>query len=218
MSHSKQIVKLLTANAVTKRTAIVFDDFVEMAALSLRNAVDQHDRAEWNQRETRYLQLTDTYTSEQLDRFAEAFALVVLEMEREPSDVLGRIFMDLDLGNERLGQFYTPYSVAELIAEMNVESLVDAIDAQGHVTLHEPACGAGAMLIATTQALHRRGVNFQRSLRVTAEDIAPQAVRMTFIHMTLLHVQALIHRRNTLTQETIDTWPSPAYLLRGATW
>ncbi|MFB7844796.1 hypothetical protein [Microbacterium sp. NPDC056052] len=37
-------------------------------------------------------------------------------MEDEPCDVLGKLYMQLELGNSALGQFYTPYSVAQLIA------------------------------------------------------------------------------------------------------
>ena len=62
------------------------------------------------------------------------------------------------------------------------------------------------------------GFNPQTQLHVTAEDIAPQAVHMAYIHLSLLHVPAVVHRRNTLTLETFDTWRTPAHILGGWSW
>lgn len=214
MSRYREITALLTANADTKRLANVFDDFVEMAALAIRNAVDHtgHD-----DREALYLKIAGQYSKEQLDRFAQALALVVLEMEAEPRDVLGRLYMEMGLGNDRLGQFYTPYDVAVLIATitMNPDAIHARIEEQGFFEVCEPACGAAAFIIAITQEMRRLGFNYQQRLHVTAEDISSQAVHMAYIHLTLLHVPAVVHRRDTLTQETFDSWPTPAHILSG---
>ncbi|MFI9629252.1 hypothetical protein [Streptomyces sp. NPDC052042] len=77
MTHYHRIVSLLTANTGARRIADVFEDFVEMAALAIRNAVDRAGRA---RREEQYLLTAGRYTREQLDRFAEALALVVEAM------------------------------------------------------------------------------------------------------------------------------------------
>lgn len=214
MSRYRAITGLLTANAGAKRLSNVFDDFVEMAALALRNAVDPDGR---HDREMRYLKIADQYTREQLDRFAHALALVVMEMEDEPRDVLGRLYMELELGNDRLGQFYTPYDVALMIAAMVMDrdAMTMQIEERGFVEVCEPACGAGAFIVALVQEMRRAGLDYQHNLHVTAEDISPQAVHMAYIHLTLLHIPALVHRRNTLTGETFETWRTPAHLIDG---
>lgn len=212
MSRYRNIVKLLEANTGARRLANIFDDFVQMSALSFRNSVD---RRHHDEREAQYLLIAGGYTREQLDRFAEALALVVMTMEEEPGDVLGRLYMELDLGNERLGQFYTPYDVASLIAGMTIDSLSGQIAEQGFARVYEPACGAGAFLVAMTQEMRCAGLNYQRQLHITAEDISAQAVHMAYIHLTLLHVPAVVYRHNTLTQETFDAWRTPAHVLGG---
>lgn len=214
MSRYREITRLLTANAGAKRLSNVFDDFVEMAALALRNAVDpegHHDR------EMRYLKIADQYTPDQLDRFAHALALVVMEMGEEPCDVLGRLYMELELGNERLGQFYTPYDVALLVAGMVIDrdAMTTQIEERGFVEIYEPACGAAAFIVALAQQMRRAGLDYQRNLHVSAEDISPQAVYMSYVHLALLGIPALIYRRDTLRPETFETWPTPAHLLGG---
>ncbi|WP_328990399.1 SAM-dependent methyltransferase [Kribbella sp. NBC_01245] len=215
MSSYRQIVKLLVANAGEKRMSEVFDDFVEMSALAVRNAVDSWG---YDEREEQYLRTAGRYDRDELNRFAHALALVVNAMEQAPCDVLGRLYMELELGNGRLGQFYTPYDVARLMAGMQIDAIAEQIQSQGFASLYEPACGAAAFIVAITQEMRTAGLNPQTQLHVTAEDIAPQAVHMAYIHLSLLHVPAVVHRRNTLTMETFDSWRTPAHILGGWGW
>ncbi|GAB3943901.1 hypothetical protein GCM10029976_067200 [Kribbella albertanoniae] len=215
MSGYREIVKLLEANAGAKRMSEVFDDFVEMSALAVRNAVDSWG---YDEREEQYLRVAGRYDREELNRFAHALALVVNAMAEAPCDVLGRLYMELELGNGRLGQFYTPYDVARLMAGMQIDAIAERVRSQGFARLYEPACGAAAFIVAITQEMRTAGLNPQTQLHVTAEDIAPQAVHMAYIHLSLLHVPAVVHRRNTLTMETFDSWRTPAHILGGWGW
>ncbi|MEU7322493.1 N-6 DNA methylase [Streptomyces griseoviridis] len=215
MSGYREIVKLLAANTGSKRMSEVFDNFVEMAALALRNVVDVRGSESWESREGQYLQIAGRYSRTELDRFAEALALVTVEMQREPCDVLGRLYMELELGNERLGQYYTPYDIARLMAEIQIDSVVEQVQRDGFANVYEPSCGAGAFMVALSQAMIGRGLNPQTQLHVTAEDIASQAMHMIYVHLTLLHIPSVVRRRNVLTLETFETWPTPAHLLGG---
>lgn len=136
MNRYSQITKLLKSNVGSQRLSAVFDDFIEMTALSFRNAVEREGRAE---RETRYLAIAGRYSAEQLDRFATGITLVVQTMEDEPSDVLGRVYMELELGNEHLGQFFTPFDVSTLMATLVVDDLIGRIADHGYAELYEPA-------------------------------------------------------------------------------
>ncbi|MFE4332492.1 N-6 DNA methylase [Streptomyces sp. NPDC056831] len=212
MSGYQAIVKLLDANTGAMRMSQVFEDFVEMAALAIRNAVDYCGRDE---REGQCLRIASRYDRAELDRFAQALALVTVEMERDPCDVLGRLYTELELGNERLGQFYTPYDVAELMAQMQIESAIEQVQTHGFADLYEPACGAGSFSVAASQAMLEHGLIPQTQLHVTAEDIAPQAIHMIYVHLALLHIPAVVHRRDVLTMQTFDSWFTPAHVLSG---
>ncbi|MER6367124.1 N-6 DNA methylase [Streptomyces mirabilis] len=215
MSSYREIVKLLAANTGAKRMSEVFDNFVEMAALALRNAVDVRGSEVWQAREAQYLQIVGRYDRAELDRFAEALALVTMEMQREPCDVLGHLYMELELGNERLGQYYTPYDIAQLMAQIQIDSVVEQVQRDGFADVYEPSCGAGAFMVALSQAMLEHGLNPQTQLYVTAEDIAPQAMHMIYVHLTLLHIPAVVRRRDVLTLKTFETWPTPALVLGG---
>ncbi|USY17935.1 SAM-dependent methyltransferase [Nocardiopsis exhalans] len=211
-AHRREIAGLLRANAGPRRLPVVFDNFVETAALTLRNAVETRGRGE---REAQYLAIADRYSRQELDRFARALALTTLAMEAEPGDVLGRLYMELELGNDRLGQVYTPDDIARLMAAMTIGNVVDQVATHGFAQLYEPTCGAGAFIVAVTEEMGAHGLNHQTQLHVTAEDLSRQAVHMIYIHLALLGVPAIIRHQDTLTREVFSTWPTPAHLLGG---
>lgn len=73
-----EIVRLLQANTGERRLLTVWQEWVEMVALSLRNSCDLHGREE---REARYLALAGRYSAEQMVRFAEALGALVQSFE-----------------------------------------------------------------------------------------------------------------------------------------
>lgn len=206
--------KLLEANAAggVRRTSEVFTDFCELAALSLRNSVDRNDH---HLREERYLKVAAKYDRTELKRFSEVLALLTLQLEAEYTDALGELYMSLDLGNERLGQFFTPFSVSMLMAEMTIGNLDDQIADRGFVSLNEPTCGSGGMIVAVASVMKRRGTNFQRHLHVTAQDIDITAVHMAYIQMSLIGVAGIVIHGNTLALEQRSIWPTPFHTLYG---
>lgn len=199
----KNMTKKLTGLTGGKRMFEIFRDFTELFALSLRNVVD---KASWQDREDRYLEVAKGYTRDQLETMAEVMALVVTQMEVHPEDVLGRLYMELEVSNDARGQFFTPYEIAKLMASMQFEDMPD--EGKEFITIYEPACGAGAFMIAIAQELRQQ----QRQFHVTAEDIDPVAVHMAYIQFTLLDIPAIVYHRDTLTQQTYDAWPTMAHV------
>lgn len=211
---TRQIVKDLRANTGSIDMHTVFADFCAMAATAMRNAID---RDGYQRREEDYLRRAARYAPEQLDRFAHVLALVSLELERAPRDVLGEVYMSLGIAAREQGQFFTPYPVCELIAALSLPDATAHLEEAPFLTLYEPACGAGAMVIASAQALAAQGVNYQQRLHVTADDLNPTAVHMAYIQFSLLGIPAVVHHRNALSLEHFDTWPTPLHVLNGWT-
>jgi len=211
--HRKALIKLLQANANRHHLWDVFADFVELAALAISNSVD---RSQFEEREARYLRIVGKYNADEQARFPRMLGELTLAMEAGPDDVLGAVFSELDLGNERVGQFFTPYEVCRLMARVTVgdrNQLRERIDHKGFVTLCEPACGAGAQVIAMAEAMADLGMSYQDQLHVTATDIDARAVHMTYLQLSLLHVPAVIILGNTLTQEVREQWFTPAHVM-----
>ncbi len=206
------IKKTLLSNVGSHGLGTVWADFCQLSALAIRNSVDLRDKAK---REERYLQIAGGYNADEMNRFAEALAGVTNELSDELSDVLGRLFMVLELGSEGMGQFFTPYDVSVLMAQMQAPEMVELCKTQEFITVNEPTCGAGGMVIAIADALQKSGINYQKQVHVTAQDLSATAVHMTYIQLSLLGIPAVVVHGNTLTLEQMDVWYTPMHILGG---
>ncbi|QOT74537.1 SAM-dependent DNA methyltransferase (plasmid) [Sphingobium fuliginis] len=213
--HIKTIQKLFNDHRQHHDIHSLFSDCMEMAALSIANAVDLRS---YDDREARYLDIAGRYDRRTIEMFPKVLAEVTLALEAEPCDILGEVFSGLEIHNKYRGQFFTPYPVCQLMAQVtggDRASLEPLIAKKGFVTAVEPACGAGAMIIALSQAMREAGINYQQHLHVTAIDIDPRAVHMAFIQFSLLHIPACVVLGDSLAGTTRDRWFTPAHILGG---
>lgn len=215
--HVQAICKLLRSCAYRHDLHTLFSDCAEASAIALSNAVDLANR---DMREKRYLDIVGRYERDVAEIFPQVFAEVVLAFEAQPGDVLGVVFAELGLGSAARGQFFTPYTLCRAMAEMmlgNRGQLTDIIERNGFVRASEPACGAGAMIIALAEAMRARNINYQHCLHVTAVDIDPRAVHMAYIQLALMHIPAVVVVGNSLSMEMREHWYTPAHILGGWT-
>lgn len=208
----KAFVDLIRENAHRHRVHEVFRDFCELIALTISNSVD---RAQYAQREARYLEVVARYEPAEVERFPQMLGCVVDALEAGFHDCLGKLFMSLELGDTGMGQFFTPYEISLLMAKVNATDLCALLETQRFVTLLEPAVGAGGMVIAMAQALHEAGYNFQQRMHVSAIDIDQTAVHMTYIQCSLLHIPAVIVHGNSIAMQEWGRWYTPAHVLGG---
>ena len=208
------VKKLLEANVAYGRRRIsqVFSDFCELAALAIRNSVDLNGRDE---REERYLRIIGEYTPEEAARFAEILTKLTAELGGDLSDVLGQLYMSLELGSDDMGQYFTPFDVSRMIAQMTCTGFDEVLAEQEFITVSEPTCGSGGMIVALADAMRSAGFNYQAQLHVTAQDLERTSVHMTYIALSLLHIPAVVIHGNTLTVEVLDQWFTPAHVLGG---
>lgn len=226
--HQRGLVALFNEFSYGHHLDTVFRDFVELAALAISNSVD---RAQFEAREKRYLEIVGKYKREEVARFPRMLAELTLSFEKRVemmlaasavgarggglADVLGETYMMLGLGNDRSGQFFTPYHVSHLMAAIVTAGSIEVARSQGFVRVHEPACGAGGMVIATAEAFHDAGLNYQKAMHATCIDIDPCCVHMTYLQLSLLHIPAIIVHGNALTMEVWGHWFTPAHVLGG---
>lgn len=160
-------------------------DFVECAAIEISNAVD-HESKTSKEREARYVRIMKTYTKAEREAFCNLFALMVDALEANPNqDFLGEMFMALELGNHWKGQFFTPYHLCEFMAKCSLQDVETYIERRGWVGVMDPACGAGALLIAARNEFARKGIGYRQTLFV-CQDIDHVAGLMCYIQLSLL--------------------------------
>lgn len=211
--HRKNIVKLLNDNAGTRSTRDVFHDFIALTAIALSNAVDQPN---FEAREADYMRIIKGYTKEEAYRFHQMYGELILEFEEvEFDDVLGKLYMEIDGGNDRTGQFFTPYDICRMMAKFVIGDAHELLEARNYITINEPACGAAAMLIAYAEELKNLGINPQQKMLATCVDVDIKCVHMAYIQLSLLGIPAVIIHGNTLTLEEWGHWKTPFYIMGG---
>jgi len=111
------------------------------------------------------------------------------------------------------------------MAEMQMGDVAELIEQQGFITVHEPTCGAGAMLIAFAHVCQKRDIDFQRNVLFIAQDIDPVVARMCYIQMSLLGMPGYVIIGNSLLYPpTKKMHPeceylfTPLYYIHGFQW
>lgn len=203
----------------------VWSDFVYMTAAAISNAVDKRHA---EHREEQYMTIVKRYTREELNVFPTLFALITSGMEEYPDqDFLGELYMELNLGNDKNGQFFTPYDVCKCMAMLTIESdvLRKQIERQGYISINDCACGAGATLIAAAMVLKDAfkdiSFNYQQQAMFIAQDIDYTTALMCYIQLSLLGCAGYVRVGNTLTDPMVghvlfgdgseNTWYTPMF-------
>lgn len=144
-SAQKELVRIIQSFSYGHHLHTVFADFVEMSALAISNSVD---RAQFDVREKRYLEIVGKYKREEVERFPQMLGLLVESFEQRVAvirketaeglpvsggltDVLGETYMMLGLGNDRAGQFFTPYSVSRMMSMMLMGDVGAEVERRG---------------------------------------------------------------------------------------
>lgn len=185
----------------------VFRDFVTMSAITIHNAVNKDEKLE-----AEYLQIAGKYPRDELFLFCELFGSFVLLLDAEPRDVLGELYMSLDLGNAGTGQYFTPSDVSELMAQISYGESLRTLTTP-FVTVCEPACGAGGMMLAFAKIMIANGHDPAKTMWVQCQDIDRLAALMCYIQLSLWNIPAMVSVGNTLTMERREVFYTPQHYL-----
>lgn len=220
----KEFLRVFNQLTNRHRSWDVWRDFIVMYACALSNPVDKQH---YDEREALYLRTIQKYNKQEQPLFPELAAHTVMALEENPEqDFLGSIYMSLNLGNQHNGQFFTPYHVCELMAEVTMQDSVMRIEEDGYITINDPCCGAGATLIAGVHAAKKRlekaGYNYQNHILVVAQDIDQTVALMCYIQLSLLGIAGYVKVGNSLTDPITENdskenyWFTPMYFF--PTW
>jgi len=162
IDYKKEIISLLKNAAYSKDLAQVFNDFLEMAALSIANSVDFTKREE---RENRYLDLINSYDKRHQELFPEMLAHLVMALDEKAhtagtEDILGIIFHELELHSVYKGQFFTPQYISDFMAEITCDDMQGVIEEKGYIAMNEPCCGSGVMITSFCKAMKKNNLNY----------------------------------------------------------
>ena len=210
--YVKEFISKLSNLDRSKSVSTVFNDFLTLSCCSLAQTVYRSKNLE-----QKYLSTIKTYTKEQAEEFSKLLAFLVLGLEQEPRDLLGQVFMSLNLGSQANGQYFTPYSVCKFMAEINFAE-IESFQNNQLITLSEPCCGSGALIIAFAQTLREHNINYQQKLFVEAIDISEMCFKMTYIQLSLLGIPAKVIQGDSLSLKFQQVLYTPFYFVNGFVW
>jgi hypothetical protein len=167
----------------------------------------------------------DKYPYEQGAEFGRLLGVYTQAVEDMPfQDILGELFMRLDVNSVRAGQFMTPYHIAEMMARMEFsrEDFESLVAEKGQVTVCDPAVGSGVMLLAFARVVHDElGRPALSKLKLYGTDIDERCVLMTRIQLrmngldtfgrmagllgSLLHAEEIYGAPSTTTPSELNT-------------
>ena len=179
-----------------------------MLAISISNATDPYHAKD---REKIYSEINSKYSPKEMQTFADIGAEIIEALEENPDqDLLGELYMTLNLGNDHAGQFFTPYNVCKMMAAMTYGAdLNGQLEDKDWISVNDCACGGGATLIAFANECLEHHVNYQTDVLFVAQDLDYVVACMCYIQLSLLGCAGYVVIGNTLTN------PSASYDEKG---
>jgi hypothetical protein len=209
--YRKQFIKAFERLSHHRERHDVLADFLDLAVCALRKTTVPPGPAA-DALEEQYMAVVKRNTPEDVRAMPELLGIAALAIGEGGCDFLGQVVVELELANAHMGQFFTPYDLSRMMAEMTMQDAGQLIAERGFVTVYEPASGAGGMIIAAADVLEKQGFDVARQLYVEAIDISPMCFKMTYLQTALRGVPATIRRGNTLSLEMFDRAVTPAFL------
>ena len=205
----KEFIKLFSSTAPYHHRYETFRDLVFCIAAALRNATPLPSE----KIEAEYLRVINQYRPDDRMAFQKLFALLCQALEVAPRDVLGPIFMSLELGESRKGQFFTPPDISKMMAQILLTDLEEKIARGETIKVQEPAAGAGGMVLAVAEKIIELGHNPAKTMYAHATDVDRTAALMCYIQMSLWNIPGTVVVGNSLSLEVREVWETPALKL-----
>lgn len=147
-----------------------------------------------------------------LDLYVQAFAHMVEDYDegRRYADHLGEYHMSLQSTKAAQfnGEYFTPTAVSEMVASLSI----DEIPKDEPLSVHEPTCGSGRMVLAVASVLEKRGY-CGRCMKAIAWDLSPHCYYMAYINLTLWGIPAIVTHGNTLSLERFSEQQNPFWIM-----
>lgn len=209
-THKNEFITLFQALSRHRRQREVLDDFARLTANLLDPCASNSPNAKKLTSE-----IAGRYSIQERKQLENLLRILIEGLQYEWSDFLGACLMELSIGNDDMGQYFTPDSLARLKSKLTLDNYHSEIKKHGFMTVHEPTCGAGGLVIAIAGELAAEGYNPAEHMFACCIDIDYLAADLAYIQLSLLGIAAEVITGNTLTMKFSRTRYTPAYYLNG---
>lgn len=199
----EEIIKIITNMSGKYAPILIFEDFVKLATIAISNSTDVIHTKIWQKREQQYESIISKYTIEEFENFVKILGILVNLFEKEIYDYLGEIYMKCEMGNSRTGQFFTPFHLSELTAKLSIDDIEKLKKTDDIITLNEPTCGGGGLILAYLKILKDNNINYQKRVKIVAQDLDFRSVYMTYVQLSLIGARAKVVQGDTLANPNV---------------
>ena len=105
-----------------------------------------------------------------------------------------------------------------MMAEITFVDGKENIENKKIITLSEPCCGSGGMVIAYAETMKKYDINFQEKLFVEAIDIDEMCFQMTYLQLSLYGIPARVLLGDTIAYKFSKMLYTPMYFINGFSW
>lgn len=199
-SEYKELVKLFNQLSGSRSLWQVFNDCIEMFALSIQNTFCFGQTFEKN--ENRYKDIAKNYSESEIETIVKIFAEITNALEANPfQDFLGDLYMQLDMGSSALGQFFTPYTVsyAMAVSSFDEKNARAELSQKGYISVLEPAVGGGANVIAFCEVLKKHDINYQTKCVIVCQELSKLTALMCYTALSLIGCAAVVKIGDSLS-------------------
>lgn len=199
MDRKKEIINGISKLSGKYSAYEVFSDWIRCMALSISNLLEVTHGPIWKEREQSYLDTMHRYSTDEQMALCELTAWLAETLDDGPDDVLGDVYMKSGMGSKAAGQFFTPFHLSTLTAKLalDINSISENDDV---IEITEPSCGGGGMIIGAAKHLQEAGINYQKRMKVVAQDLDWKGVYMCYVQLSMLGINAICVQGDTLIQ------------------
>lgn len=207
----KQFAALLHEADYSRHSYENFGTFLDCSSTALRQAVHQVQTGK------KCRKIEDEYMAaigrvKHPKNMAHAMGVLVEALEEKPYDFLGVVMGEWGINDKKwAGQCFTPTDLCRMIAKLTFGEEISP-DPDNRLSILEPACGGGAMVIAAADHLKSRGF-YPWNYWFHMVDVDPRCAKMAYVQCTLLGIPAWVITGNSISLEVRCSWPTLAMAL-----
>lgn len=201
----KEFVRLLNDIDRSKHRSEVFADFCEMSYCALAKKAspfpDQREALE-----AQYMSVVGRYRDkDDVRKMPEMVGIALGEIGNGGCDFLGMVAGELEVLDAKLGQFFTPYEVSRMMAEISLPDVDEKIAEHGFITVQEPAAGAGGMLMAIADVIEGKGHSLETSVWIEAVELSRPTFHMCYVQCAARGLAGKVICGNSLSLEVFTS-------------
>ena len=186
-THEKEFVQVFQDLSVRMGPWRAWSDFITVTAIAFANFFEPNSSIKTD-REGAFQSIMKAYTDDERKKIESLAQITVSAYEQNPQqDFLGELYMRLDFGDSWHGQYFTPWPIAYVMAQMTLGPEKQQLDEKGYISVCDPACGAGCMLLAAAATYQDSSdtPTYQDDVLFVGQDLDRNVALMCYIQLSI---------------------------------